>query len=165
MDKVFKEFLYVSRPDSADREEIDIIACLRNAIEMLTPRFERASVKTELVCDTEPLSVLAYGGSLRRSLVNIITNAEQFSPQNGTITINVSTNNNNAVIEICDQGPGIPKEMRRKVFDMFETSRPEGTGLGLFIAKAAIERAGGSIEVLEHSPGACIRINLPLAKD
>jgi signal transduction histidine kinase len=68
-----------------------------------------------------------------------------------------------ATVEITDQGPGIPPADRQRVFDMFMTTRPEGTGLGLFLARAAIERSGGSIAIADRPPGtgACVRITLP----
>lgn len=165
MDRVFKEFLYVSRPDSESREKLDIMSCIRDTIDMLAPKFERAGVKTELISDYAELYVLAYEGSLRRTLANILTNAEQFSPPSGIVTIRVGSSDTEAIVEVCDEGPGIPPNRRKKVFEMFETSRPEGTGLGLFIAKAAIERSGGSIAAMDITKGANIRITLPLAAE
>jgi len=166
MDKVFQEFLYVSRPDTDKRVTVDIISCIRDSLEMLAPRFERAKLTAEIDSNLKNINVLAYESSLRRALVNVLTNAEQFSPEGATISIAVTSTETSAVIDISDEGPGIPKAKRRKVFEMFETGRPEGTGLGLFIAKAAIERTAGTIEILDNpgGKGARIRITLPLSK-
>jgi signal transduction histidine kinase len=70
------------------------------------------------------------------------------------------------LIDIMDKGPGIPKSDRRKVFDMFYSARPGGTGLGLFLAKTAIERSRGRITVRDRpGGGAWFRIALPLASE
>ena len=81
------------------------------------------------------------------------------------ITIRVGASGGNVTVEIADQGPGIPPADRKRVFEMFMTTRPEGTGLGLFLARAAVERSGGTISVADTAPGsgACIRLTLPAA--
>jgi len=165
MDKVFQEFLYVSRPDRDDRATIDLVTCIRDSLEMLVPRFEQADVGSRVNAPSDPIRILAYEGSLRRALVNVLTNAEQFSPPGAVVEVSVGTTHDTAVVEVSDRGPGVPKHKRRQVFDMFVTERPEGTGLGLFLAKAAIERSGGTIEIAEtmHDRGTCVRIRLPLA--
>ncbi len=165
MDKVFQEFLYVSRPDRHDRVRIDLVSCIHDSLDMLLPRFERAGVTTQVSTPTENINVLAYDGSLRRALVNVLTNAEQFSPQGGTVDIRADIDGDMAIVEISDHGPGVPRHKRKQIFDMFVTDRPEGTGLGLFLAKAALERSGGTIDIAdsETGQGTCIRITLPLA--
>ncbi len=165
MDKVFQEFLYVSRPDRDDRAPLDLVDCIRDCLEMLAPRFEKAAVTTHLDAPDSPVTVLAYDASLRRALVNILTNAEQFSPQGERVDIRVRTDGARAIVDIADNGPGIPSSMQGTAFDMFVTGRPEGTGLGLFLAKAAIERSSGNVRIIESetTQGACIRIDLPLA--
>ena len=165
MDKVFQEFLYVSRPDRDDRTAIDLVTCIEDSLEMLAPRFEQANVTSRVEAPPETVHVLAYEGSLRRALVNVLTNAEQFSPPEETVSVSVSATHDTAIVEVSDRGPGVPKHKRKQVFDMFVTERPEGTGLGLFLAKAAIERSGGTIEIAETTEdrGACVRIRLPLA--
>lgn len=163
MDKVFQEFLYVSRPDQDKRISVNLVNNLKGSLEMLAPRFENAEIESELNFTSHDITVLAYESSLTRALVNIITNAIQFSPKKSTVTINIYTTDNSAVVEVIDQGPGIPKSKHKKVFEMFETERPEGTGLGLFIAKAAIERNQGSIHILDNKndTGTTVRITIP----
>ncbi len=165
MDKVFQEFLYVSRPDRDERTRIDLVMCIRDSLEMLAPRFEQAHVTHRVNASSESIKILAYEGSLRRALVNILTNAEQFSPEGETVDIEVQASDDTAIIEVSDRGPGVPRHKRKDVFDMFVTERPEGTGLGLFLAKAAIERSGGTIELADSKDGqgTRVRIRLPLA--
>jgi signal transduction histidine kinase len=75
-------------------------------------------------------------------------------------------NPRNWTLDICDRGPGIPPGMREAVFEMFITTRPEGTGLGLFMARAAIANTGGTILALGRpGGGAVIRITIPKLAD
>jgi two-component system sensor histidine kinase KdpD len=89
-------------------------------------------------------------------------NALQFAPKGSEITVSLAQQGARVVADVLDRGPGIPPEKREKVFDMFVTGRPEGTGLGLFLARTAIRRCGGDIQALaREGGGADIRISLP----
>ncbi len=163
MDKVFEEFLYMSRPSSDKREPLELRACLEESLRMLAPRFEQAGVTASIQAPPEPVRVLTYGNALRRALVNVLTNAEQFAPRGSLVTVTLAVEGETARVDIDDQGPGIPPRRRERVFDMFETTRPEGTGLGLFLARAAIERSDGSIAIGEKAgPGTRVTIKLPV---
>jgi heavy metal sensor kinase len=107
---------------------------------------------------------------LRQALLNVVHNAIRYSPANALIMMRIEHSDEEAVIEVIDQGPGIDAEHRTKVFDRFfridsGRSRTEGGyGLGLAIAKASIERQGGHIEVDSTTTGGSIfRIRLPTA--
>ncbi len=167
MDEVFKAFLFASRPDRAEHTVTDAAACVRDAVAMLAPRFERTGIRVVIEAPPEPLHIKVFLTSLRRAIVNVLTNAIQFSPvAAATVSVILRHEDNRVVIEIRDQGSGIPVIDRKRVFDMFYTSRPEGTGLGLFLAKAAIERSNGTIAVVDTpaGTGTCIRIMLPAAR-
>jgi signal transduction histidine kinase len=164
LDKVFKEFLYVSKPPSDERESLDLAACIGECVAMLEPRLAQAGVRVAVELPEAGLRVLAYQASLQRALMNVITNAEQFSQAGDTVVVRASRTGRNATIDVTDSGPGVRGTDRHRVFDMFVSSRAGGTGLGLFLARTAIERCGGSIQIVDtHGKGACFRIALPLA--
>jgi signal transduction histidine kinase len=164
MDKVFQEFLYLSRPEDGGRERADLCALVRECLDIMAPRFEHAGVVPQAELPAAPVPVSVHTSSLKRALVNILANAEQFAGHAGAVRVAVSAARDRARIDISDSGPGIPLSERRRVFDMFYTTRPEGTGLGLYLAKSAVERSGGTIAVVDgRGKGACMRIELPLA--
>ena len=109
---------------------------------------------------------------LRQALLNLVDNAIKYSPVGGRIAVRVSTSGDGmAVLDVSDTGPGIPVDLRPRVFDRFyraDQSRSRenggGTGLGLSIARWAVEVNGGQL-TLESSdgPGATFRITLPVA--
>ncbi len=165
MDSVFEEFLSMSRPANDRIEAIPLRACLEACMQILTPRAERSGVSVALREDDAGLAVAAHPNALRRALLNILINAEQWSPQGGQVTIRIRREGALARLDIDDNGPGIPVRQRDRVFEIFYSTRPEGTGLGLFLAAQTIERAGGSIHVEAKSgPGTRMVVRLPLHK-
>jgi signal transduction histidine kinase len=141
---------------------------------------EEVTAQLELLAEEKEQSVTveSHGPSqcigdrmvLRQALLNLVDNAIKYSPIGGRIFVKVSTSPEGmAVLDVSDTGPGIPAEMRPRVFDRFyraDASRSRenggGTGLGLSIARWAVEANGGQL-TLENSEGsgATFRITLP----
>jgi heavy metal sensor kinase len=105
---------------------------------------------------------------LREAISNVVDNAIKYSRRGATIHIRVFSRDGAGVIEVVDQGPGIPAEHRQRIFDRFfrvdqaRSRESGGTGLGLAIAKWAVEANGGVIDA-DHAPGggSVFRITLP----
>jgi len=107
-------------------------------------------------------------GAIRQVLINLLTNASRFSNKKQTVVVAFSKVGKFNVFEVRDSGPGIPSNLRDKVFERFyraDNSRNRetgGSGLGLAIVKAIVERHGGSISALETpGGGATFRVELP----
>ncbi len=104
----------------------------------------------------------------RALLDNVIVNAIRFSPEDGELAVELFRENDNMVIVITDQGPGIPEAERKRVFEAFYQGRQQpdrvvkGSGLGLAIAREYAAAHGGTIDIVSsESGGACFRIVLP----
>jgi two-component system sensor histidine kinase GlrK len=99
-----------------------------------------------------------------------MSNAVRFSPERGLISIKLYKEQNDAVFEVLDEGPGIPESERDKVFDAFfrgsdaPISAIKGSGLGLSIVKEYVQLHKGQVEILE-GPGAHFRIRIPRKRD
>jgi signal transduction histidine kinase len=97
---------------------------------------------------------LSYGGAarfdevkLRRAIVNVARNAAQAMPGGGRFSLHVSRAGDRLVFRMSDTGPGIPEEIRERLFQSFAThGKEDGTGLGLAIVKRIAEEHGGSVE-------------------
>jgi K+-sensing histidine kinase KdpD len=106
---------------------------------------------------------------LRQVLINLIDNAVKYSSPGDEVRVEAQTSNGRVVIEVRDQGPGIPTEHQKVIFEKFgrvqtgQTAKP-GTGLGLFIARSIAEAHGGSLDVRSNpeQPGATFRLSLPV---
>lgn len=104
--------------------------------------------------------LLANEHSLRQVFSNLIMNAMQALKYSGEITISTKNVDEGISITVGDNGPGIPKEIRDRLFDPFVTTKNEGTGLGLAIVRQIISQHGGDISV-ESNQGAKFTIWLP----
>jgi PAS domain S-box-containing protein len=101
--------------------------------------------------DDELMQVRADSDRLTQVVTNLLSNAMKFSPADGVVEIHVSRSLRQVRVEVRDRGPGIPEEFRKRIFQKFsqadssDTRQKGGTGLGLNISRAIIERLGGSI--------------------
>ena len=116
-----------------------------------------------------PLIVEGHKGQLQQVLLNLLFNAMQVMPDGGEIAIRCAPGDREglpvALIDIADNGHGIPEDIRDRIFDSFLTGRPDGTGLGLAIVKRILRSHHGDIAVLATGPqGTTMRITLPLAR-
>lgn len=165
MEKVFQEFLVLARPGEAAPEQLDLGACAKECVDLLAPRFETSGVAPEIRAVGEDACIRASGAAVKRALLNVVLNATQHAGAGGRVAVEISRTGSRARLDVCDTGPGIPKENRERVFEMFYTTRPQGTGLGLFLARTAIEQNGGTLVVAEpEGAGARLRMEFPLAE-
>jgi heavy metal sensor kinase len=153
------------------RATVDLGGLTKEVVESL--RILADEKKQPLTVETDGnLSLAADATLLRHALLNLVHNAIRYTPTGGRIAIRCSRRDQDAVIEVTDTGEGIAPEHQAKVFERFyrvdkTRSRAEGgAGLGLAIARAAIERHGGRIE-LESTPGhgSLFRVVLPMVLD
>jgi len=165
LDILLLEFLLIAKPEVVEREQFDINACLRDNMDLLKLRFEKANIRTEATLSTDPLPIRGYPVQFKRALLNILNNAEHFSPAGSTLTIQTRVEDSEVVVEITDEGPGIPVRDRRRIFDLFYSNRPGGTGIGLALTKTAVENCQGKVSVRPgpHGKGSCFIIRVPLA--
>ncbi|MBI5055796.1 MAG: DUF3365 domain-containing protein [Nitrospirae bacterium] len=101
---------------------------------------------------------------IRQVLINLLSNAINYSPDDSEITVSFTEDKDNVTVSIKDEGPGIPAEVQKKIFDKFYTiGRKQGTGLGLAICKGIIEAHHGEINVIsgEDVKGSTFYFTLP----
>ncbi|MFI4925408.1 MAG: ATP-binding protein [Vicinamibacteria bacterium] len=120
----------------------------------------------------EPAVVTGDAERIRTIVDNLVSNAIKYSPRSGTIDAKLRTRDGLAVLEVADEGPGVPAAERESVFESFFQGAPptegrvKGSGLGLAIAREYAHAHGGRVEVVDRpdgARGACFRLVLPLA--
>jgi two-component system sensor histidine kinase GlrK len=126
------------------------------------------SQRVRLDVQVEDVTLVADRGKIRLILENLVSNAVKYSPKGGTIHIKAATAIGSIVIDVGDNGPGIPKEDRDHVFEAFYTGRAakstavKGTGIGLSVVLEFVAAHGGTVEIMDGEyPGAHFRIRLP----
>ena len=163
MDKIFQEFLFLAKPANEKPEPMDVGAAVSECLDTLAPRLDQAGIQAKFAPPPAPVYAEAYSMAFRRALLNVLVNATQFAPRGSAIDVKLAAAPGNVTLDVIDAGPGIPPKMREKVFEMFVTGRPEGTGLGLFLARTAILRCGGTLAVVPTASGTDMRFTLPTA--
>lgn len=164
MDLVMREFLYVSKPELRQPERFEVGACIKDCLDLLAPRFEREGVILDVDLCEAPLIITGYSIGLKRAVINILTNAKQMSSVGKRVAITLNRIGNQAIITVDDEGPGLGREGGVRLFEMFVSGRPDGIGLGLYLAKAAVESNKGAIHAQTRPEGgARFTISLPLA--
>lgn len=154
---------------SLQRTELPLLELAIEAAALLEVLAEEKDQAVHVNGDSS-ITILGDRLILRQALLAIIHNAIKYSPVRGEVNIWVAANNGDALIEVRDNGPGIPVVDRNKVFERFyrvdkaRTADHEGVGLGLSIAEWAVGAHGGGIEV-ECGParGCTFRIRLPIS--
>ncbi len=144
---------------------------LRPLVEAVVRQSQLALVAKNLTVKLtmQDISIGADRDKVRMVLDNLITNAIKFSPRDGTIYVTVRGKRDQAVVDIADEGPGIPSGDRGRVFDAFYQGRaPEGghvpgTGIGLSVVMECVHAHGGTVEIMDGQyAGAHFKIRLPL---
>ena len=106
---------------------------------------------------------------IRTIIDNLLSNAVKYSPTGGKIRLSLIREGNNAILDIRDQGPGIPQNERTKIFEPFYQGKTafrgyvKGTGMGLAIVREYVNAHKGAIEVIDGEQGAHFRISLPIS--
>ncbi|MBW2140253.1 MAG: ATP-binding protein [Deltaproteobacteria bacterium] len=132
-------------------------------------KYSNVTIETDLQNDLPALHMSQT--ELQQVLLNLINNAlDAMEKQGGTINISSKTVDSSVMIEVTDDGPGIPEANLSRIFDPFFTTKPvgKGTGLGLSICYGIINKLGGQLEVrstLNKGSVFCVRIPLPEKKD
>jgi signal transduction histidine kinase len=170
MRRLVADLLLLARADAGRvrrREPIDVRAVVREAAGEVAPLAETRALTVDV--GDEPLAVDAAGDELHRMALNLIQNAVVHTPDGTAVQVRVGRSGHDAVIEVADDGPGIPPNLRGRVFDRFvrgagDRSSEGGSGLGLSIVRAVAESHGGRVELGESdASGARFVVRLPLA--
>ena len=128
----------------------------------LGPQCRRQGVRLKTRFPEEEVRVRAARDALKQALINLSVNALEAMPQGGDLELRLDHVDSPAVLSVADSGPGIPIEIRDKIFGMHFTTKGSGTGIGLYVARNVAESNGGNIRMdSEPGRGARFEIDLP----
>ena len=164
--EVVQHLLAFSRSkQSPVSDVIDLAALIRQTLAFLKNQIRIGQITVHTELPQESIRVTGNANQLQQVFVNIILNAIQAMGPGGLLNIVVgSTAGDMAQVQISDNGPGIPEEVRAHIFDPFFTTKQEGTGLGLSVSNSIIQDHNGQILVdSERGKGTTFTINLPVA--
>ncbi len=164
LDNVVKRFLDFTRPPEMHQEEASLKNLLEEVLGVESPHMDKANIKVVTrFADVPPVQVDKE--LLKQALMNLFVNAVEAMPGGGLLTVSLARRGEIAEIQITDTGRGIAPEHRQRVFQLFFTTRPKGSGIGLASTFRTVQLHNGSIDFdSEVGRGTTFRIELPLAR-
>ena len=164
LDAVVKRFLDFARPMDVRLEPTQLAELLREVLEVAQPQLQRAKVEVAQLLPIGIPEVFVDRDLLKQAVLNLVLNAVDAMPGGGQLQLTLSRRGEVAEITVGDTGKGIPPELRQKVFQLFFTTRPGGSGIGLASTFRIVQLHNGSINFTsEVGRGTTFRIELPLA--
>lgn len=164
MESHLQRFLTLGRPWSRRPEPLDLADVVVEALELLAHNLRHASIAVEQRLPAAGVRVEADRGALHQVLVNVLINAQEAVaalPDDRRIRLELTESNGAARLVVADNGPGPAADMVANMFEPLVSSRPEGTGLGLAVAREIAEAHGGSLTFRREKGWTLFELILP----
>jgi signal transduction histidine kinase len=162
LDVLLRDLLAMTQQRPAQPTPHDLATFLDGTIE---PHRELAASKRVILeattRNTTPASPRFDAEQMHRALDNLILNAIENTPPGGTVKVEADNRDGRVTLCVRDTGPGVPENIRERLFEPFVTGRPDGTGLGLAIVREIAHAHGGDVRVTSDSSGATFEIDVP----
>lgn len=158
--KAIKEYSYM---DQAPLQEVDIKNSLETTLTIMHHKLKRGILITRDYAADLP-KVMAYGSELNQVWTNLIDNAVDAMQQTGKLLVRAVRENDYVLVEIVDNGPGIPPEVQSRIFEPFFTTKGvgEGTGLGLDVVQRVVKKMRGLITVKSAPGDTRFQVRIPI---
>jgi PAS domain S-box-containing protein len=164
LDRVVKTFLDFTRPVELHLEETDLAEMVGEVMALARPQIEKARVRVSVEQTDKVPAVRVDRQLLKQAVMNLVLNAREAMAGGGNMSLSIRRKGEMAELRIADTGHGIAPEHRRRIFELFFTTRPSGSGLGLATAFRIVQVHNGSIDFeSEAGSGTTFIVELPLA--
>jgi signal transduction histidine kinase len=157
LDRVVQTLADFSRPMELHLREHDMRNVVRAVMDLTALEMEENGVQVSREAPTEPVMVRVDGELIRQALLNLLLNAMQAMPHGGDILVTIRREQQFAVVEVADNGAGIPEELLPRIFELYFTTKPRGSGIGLAMTYRILQLHGGALEVRSNSDPASPR--------
>ena len=144
----------------------DLRRLVDDVVMLASPEMARHNVHIERDITSEPLPVRIDADLVKQAVLNIVINGVQAMPEGGALHISARMEGDNAVLTVRDEGPGIPAEIRDKIYNLYFTTKKGGSGIGLAMTYRVVQLHNGSLEfdsVQGH--GATFYLRFPMAEN
>ncbi len=162
LDRVVKTFLDFSRPLEVRFADVDLAALAGEVANLMTPQARASGVEMHFEAPAEPALMRGDADLLKQAILNLVTNALEAMKGGGNLSLKVGAAGDTVVAEIADDGPGIPPEVRDKVFQLYFTTKERGSGIGLAMTYRAVQLHNGTVDFTsELGRGTTFRLQFP----
>jgi len=164
LDRVVQLLVDFSRPVELQLREQDLRAVVGDVLALSAAELSTRNVILESSMPAKPLMVNIDADLIKQATLNVIQNGAQAMPDGGTLRVALEEQRKYAVLRIADEGPGIPEEIREKIFDLYFTTKSGGSGIGLAMTYRILQLHYGSIELQSDlERGTEFQLRIPLA--
>jgi signal transduction histidine kinase len=162
LDRVVQTLVDFTRPRDLHLEEIDLRRLLEDVSQLAAPDAEQHGVTIERHMPANRLPIKVDVDLMKQALLNVVINGIQAMPNGGILTIQAHRDENGVVAEVRDQGSGIPKDMHDKIFELYFTTKKDGSGIGLAQTYQILQWHYGSVDFESGDQvGTTFRFQLP----
>jgi len=164
MERLLDRLRTLSRPGERPHHPIDLRAPIGDAIEAMRPVFAEKNIALTAPTGDGPCMVLADPSELEQLFQNLLMNAHEATPPEGSVRVTVTPTADRVIVAVVDTGPGVPLELLERVFDPFFSTKERGTGLGLAICASIAQTHGARLTATnQEAGGAVFTVDFPLA--
>ncbi len=164
LDRVVKTFLDFTRPVELNLTEVPFDSFVREIVDLASPQASSASIRVSLKDQAESVNIRVDVDLMKQAILNVLVNAIEAMPEGGALTIECMVEEDEAEIRISDTGIGIPPELREKIFRLYYTTKPGGSGIGLAMTFRIVQLHDGAIDFSsEPGKGTTFVLRLPVS--
>ena len=165
LQRMVERLLSQTRTEADAPERVDVSDVVRDVVSLLEPTARTQSTRLVASPLELPAVVRLRRDHLQQVLLNLAMNGLEALESGGRLEIGVEARGAHVAVEVRDDGPGIPAEVMPRLFDLRFTTKPGGSGVGLYVARSLVEGAGGGIEVESDAEGTRFRLLLPVVPE
>jgi signal transduction histidine kinase len=164
LESILSQVMDFSRPARPEFSLCDLAEMLKKTVAEQAQAMQGRGVALDLEIDADVPPVQADGEKLKQVIINLVRNAAEAMPGGGAVGLGLHRSGAGVQITVRDTGPGIAPKVLEKIFSPFFTTKPDGTGIGLTLARQIAEGHRGTItlENRDHARGALATVRLPL---
>jgi len=164
LDRVVQTLVDFTRPRDLHLEEVDLRRLLEDVAQLAAPDAAQHGVTIERHMPEQRLPIKVDVDLMKQAILNVVLNGVQAMPQGGLLTISARLENNAVVAEVRDQGGGIPREAHDKIFELYFTTKKDGSGIGLAQTYQVLQWHYGSVDFESfEGAGTVFRFHIPAA--
>jgi signal transduction histidine kinase len=169
LDRVVQTLADFSRPMELHLREYDLRQVVGAVMELTTAELQENGVRVSVSAPAEPMIVRVDSELMRQALLNLLLNGMQAMPGGGRMRVLLRREHQFAIVEVIDEGEGIPAELLPRIFELYFTTKPKGSGIGLAMTYRILQLHGGALDVRSNAEGPLIErgttftLRLPIA--
>ena len=157
-----EECLHFSKTGELNESYVDICEILNEIVSLLMPQAQLNGIQVELEVHSALPKIKVDRDKIKQAILNIMINGVEAMPDGGTLRVGAKRSGNEILVSCQDTGPGIPDEIKDKIFDLFYTTKDGGTGIGLSFAQNIVQAHGGVIRLEQTHKGSKFVIAIPI---